>query len=81
MYGDLKFVIQDRPPVIEQAKAIWAAEYPQALSERVTLMPHDFFVENPVHGAEVYLLRYILYVWHLRVESATLTLRQARLGR
>ena len=61
-YPKLNFVVQDRPAVIEQAKGIWQKENPDALANRVTLMPHNFFDENPVKGAAAYLLRYIMCV-------------------
>ncbi len=62
LYPDLKFIVQDRAPVLNQAKEVlWPKENPSALAEgRVTFMEHDFFQPNPVHDAEVYWLRYIL---------------------
>ncbi|KAL8680153.1 MAG: hypothetical protein Q9186_003620 [Xanthomendoza sp. 1 TL-2023] len=64
LYPDLKFVVQDRGPVIKQAETVvWVKEAPQALAEtRVSFMEHDFFEANPVKGAEVYWLRYIMQV-------------------
>jgi hypothetical protein len=60
-YPDLRFIVQDRPRVIDEAEKIWSSDNPEALkSGRVKLMPHDFFEANPVKGAEVYCLRYIL---------------------
>lgn len=60
LYPDLHFIVQDRPALIEQAKMVWATEYPEALASRVSLTPHDFFQVNPVKGADAYLLRYIM---------------------
>ena len=60
IYPDLKFVVQDTGPTIAQAKKIWEAEHMEYLQSRVTLMVHDFFQENPVRGADVYVLRCIL---------------------
>ncbi|KAL8723916.1 MAG: hypothetical protein Q9166_008221, partial [cf. Caloplaca sp. 2 TL-2023] len=52
LYLDLKFVVQDRGPVVQQAETIfWAKEAPKALA--------DFFAANPVKGAKIYWLRYI----------------------
>ena len=63
MYPDLKFIVQDRGPVIEKAKGVWAEGAPEAIaSGRVTLMPHDIFQPNPVKEADIYFLRCILYV-------------------
>lgn len=59
-YPELSYVVQDRPPVIAQGKEVWTKTLPDVLESRVTLMPHDFFEVNPVQGAAVYFLRYIL---------------------
>ncbi|KAK9772277.1 putative O-methyltransferase domain-containing protein [Seiridium cardinale] len=59
-YPDLRLVIQDRTPVIQQAISTWEAKFPKALSEgKLELMPHDFFKPNPILHAAVYWLRYI----------------------
>ncbi|KAL4915849.1 S-adenosyl-L-methionine-dependent methyltransferase [Aspergillus aurantiobrunneus] len=65
LYPDLTFVVQDRAPALKQAEAIvWPKESPKALAEgRVSFMPHDFFNENPVKGAEVYWLRNVMHDW------------------
>ncbi|KAI0923350.1 hypothetical protein AcW1_006336 [Taiwanofungus camphoratus] len=63
-YSNLAFVVQDRAHTIKEAKAIWRREQPGALETgRVQLMPHNFFEENPVKHADVYLLRYVLHNW------------------
>ena len=64
LYPELKFVVQDRGPVVHEAeKMVWVKEAPQALAEgRVSFVEHDFFEPNPVKGAEVYWLRYIMQV-------------------
>lgn len=61
-YKNLKFVVQDREPVLIQAQTnVWPKAIPGALdSGRVSFMPHDFFQVNPVKGADVYWIRYIL---------------------
>lgn len=64
LYPSLSFVLQDRAPVLKIAETeVWPRESPEALRDgRITFMEHDFFMENPVKGAEVYWLRSILYV-------------------
>lgn len=60
-FPDLHYVVQDLPPVVEQARAVWQTERAGTIeSGHVQLMAHDFFKEQPVVGAEVYLLRWIL---------------------
>ncbi|THH23128.1 hypothetical protein EUX98_g8050 [Antrodiella citrinella] len=55
IHPQLKFIIQDRPPVIKQAESFWKRSMPDALkTQRTRLMVHDFFNEQPVKGAEVY---------------------------
>ncbi|KAL8955079.1 MAG: hypothetical protein Q9193_006920 [Seirophora villosa] len=65
LYPKLNFVIQDRGPVLQRAaQNTWPKEASAALTDgRVRFMEHDFFNPNPVHGAEVYWLRYILHDW------------------
>ncbi|KAJ5892735.1 hypothetical protein N7504_009426 [Penicillium tannophilum] len=65
IYPDLSFIVQDRAPVLAQAqREIWPLENPQALNTgRVKFLEHDFFNLNPVTGADVYWLRYILHDW------------------
>ncbi|KAF3000452.1 hypothetical protein E8E14_007079 [Neopestalotiopsis sp. 37M] len=64
IHPSLQLVVQDREPVIKQAEPVWESEYPDALaSGQVKLSAHDFFLPNPVQGADVYWLRYILHDW------------------
>jgi len=58
-FPNLKFVVQDRPEVIDGADT----KIPEGLKERVTFMEHDMFTEQPVKGADVYLFRYVLHDW------------------
>ncbi|PYH83237.1 S-adenosyl-L-methionine-dependent methyltransferase [Aspergillus uvarum CBS 121591] len=39
------------------------ARVPADVAARVTGMAHDFLTPQPVHGADVYLLRWILHDW------------------
>ncbi len=57
-FPNLKCIIQDLPEVIADVDL-------SALDglHNVSFMAHDFFVEQPVKGAEVYLLRWILHDW------------------
>lgn len=61
-YPRLNFVLQDRGPVLKQAEGeVWPKENPTALENgRIRFMEHDFFKKNPIEGADVYWLRYIL---------------------
>lgn len=72
-FPNLHFVIQDRPHVVALAEELWKREMPQAVeAHRVEFMAHDFFKEQPIHGAEVYLMRYIMYVVVFCVLSSTM---------
>ena len=53
----LKFVVQDSEAVIGQS------DVPAAVKDRVSFMPHDFFQEQPVKGAEIYFFRNIFHNW------------------
>ncbi|KAI9672395.1 MAG: hypothetical protein M1817_003417 [Caeruleum heppii] len=65
IYPDLEFIVQDRAATLIHAEQkVWPAENPEALAEkRVAFMPHDFFKPNPVEGADVYWMRYIMHDW------------------
>jgi len=65
LFSDLRFVLQDRGPVLRQAELeIWPKENSAALKEgRISFVHHDFFDTNPTKGADVYWLRYVLHDW------------------
>ncbi|CAG8898682.1 unnamed protein product [Penicillium egyptiacum] len=52
-------IVQDRPEVISQAEQA----LPVNLQDRIRFQTHDFFQNQPVHGADVYLLRHVLHDW------------------
>lgn len=52
-------IVQDLPGIVAQGeKAI-----PQEVQGRITFQAHDFFKDQPVHGADIYLLRHNLHDW------------------
>ena len=55
----VKCIVEDAPEVILQAQESLSAD----LRERINFKVHDFFQEQPVKGADVYLLRLILHDW------------------
>lgn len=56
-FSSIECIIQDLPEVVA------GASVPSHLSGRVRFMPHDFFAEQPVKGADVYYYRWILHNW------------------
>ncbi|CAG8948659.1 hypothetical protein HYFRA_00001779 [Hymenoscyphus fraxineus] len=58
-FPNMKFVVQDLAEVLN------GATVPEDLKGggRLSFMAHDFFHEQPVKGADVYLLRWILHDW------------------
>lgn len=56
---NVHFVVQDLPPTAEQGRR----ELSEKLKSRVTFAAHDFFDEQPVKGAELYLMKNILHNW------------------
>ncbi|GJE93999.1 hypothetical protein PsYK624_101670 [Phanerochaete sordida] len=53
-FPHLRFVIQDRPPVVEMGAAAWRSRYPELLdSGRATFAAHDFFKPQPPLPPEV----------------------------
>ncbi len=58
-FPSLRIIVQDQPDVVQKGRAI----LPKELQDRVAFMEHDFFSEQPVKSADVYLLRWILHDW------------------
>jgi hypothetical protein len=48
-YPDFHFIVQELPQVVANSK--------EEVGLDVKFMVHDFFEEQPVHGANVYLFR------------------------
>ncbi|KAJ6461096.1 O-methyltransferase [Mycena sanguinolenta] len=62
--GGLRFVIQDRPVVVEMGEKAWRAKCPELLdSGTVRFQVHDFFTPQPVTDAAVFILRVVLHDW------------------
>ncbi|KAF9465796.1 S-adenosyl-L-methionine-dependent methyltransferase [Collybia nuda] len=63
-HPSLSFVIQDREPVIAQAKEHWNNSKPDIVgSGRVSFQVHDFFKEQPQKNTAVFLVRTICHDW------------------
>ncbi|GAA5925603.1 uncharacterized protein JCM15063_005070 [Sporobolomyces koalae] len=59
-----RVVVQDLEDVIKEARSYWRSSAPRELeSGRVTLMAYDFFTEQPVKRAHVYVLRAVVHDW------------------
>jgi O-methyltransferase domain len=58
-FPSLKFVVQD----FAKLEGPFNAAVPEHLKTRVTFQAHDFFTPQPVKGAAVYVLRFILHDW------------------
>lgn len=52
-------IVQDYPDIVSQGQS----SIPEKYKSRITYKAHDFFQEQPVQGADVYLLRMILHDW------------------
>lgn len=50
-----KMVLQDRPAVIEKAT--------NAREAGIECQPYDFFTEQPIRGAKVYFIQFVLLNW------------------
>lgn len=58
-YPAIKIVVQDLPHVIENAQQ----NATTALADRITFQAHDFFSDQPVYGADIYIFRMIFHDW------------------
>ncbi|EPE28206.1 S-adenosyl-L-methionine-dependent methyltransferase [Glarea lozoyensis ATCC 20868] len=56
-FKNLNVIVQDMERVVENATV------PEDLQGRMRFMAHDIFTPQPVQGAEVYYLRWILHNW------------------
>jgi len=58
-FPKLKVIVQDMESVIKGAES----EVPPEIAPRVQFMAHDFFTEQPIRGADVYYMRWIMHNW------------------
>ncbi|KAK6345279.1 hypothetical protein TWF718_007203 [Orbilia javanica] len=62
-HPSLKFIVEDIAALsLERGKENLAQNHPE-LVERFEFRHHDFFTEQPVKGAEAYLVRFVLHDW------------------
>lgn len=54
-----KFIVQDLPDIVDAGQSA----IPEGLKGRVSFQAHDFFTDQTVHGADVYLLSSVLHDW------------------
>lgn len=57
----LHFVVQDRPEIVSQGEKQLEEVSDEQIRNRIKFQAHDFFTDQPVHGAAVYLMRFILH--------------------
>lgn len=62
-FPHLILVVQDLPANVDSGRKVAAESLPANVSSRLTFQAHDFTQPQPVHGADVYLLRMILHDW------------------
>ncbi|KAH8695143.1 sterigmatocystin 8-O-methyltransferase [Talaromyces proteolyticus] len=63
-YPDLDFVVQDLPEVVANGpEALQSQGLAESVTNRIRFQEHSFFEPEPLHGADVYLLRMILHDW------------------
>ena len=67
-FPSLRCIVQDKDEVIHKGQE----SLPPTLSDRVTFMGHDFFTEQPIKDADVYILRFILHDWSDKYASRIL---------
>lgn len=56
-FPNLRCVVQDLPEVVASATV------PEGLEDRLSFQAHDFFTEQPVKDADVYLFKWIFHDW------------------
>ena len=58
-FPSLHITVQDRPEVVREGPS----KLPEGSQDRVVFMEYNFFSEQPVKSADVYLLRRVLHDW------------------
>ncbi|KAJ6586721.1 O-methyltransferase [Mycena sp. CBHHK59/15] len=60
----LRIVNQDLGPTIEQAKLYWKEQFPEHVEKQmVELQAHDFFQQQPVKNADIFMMRHVIHDW------------------
>ncbi|RDB16346.1 4-O-methyltransferase 1 [Hypsizygus marmoreus] len=63
-FPNLRFIVQDLEKVVPDAQKFWEAMSPKDLADgRVKMQIHDFFNPQPVKGAAVYFMRFVIHDW------------------
>ncbi|KAJ5153184.1 uncharacterized protein N7482_009662 [Penicillium canariense] len=65
-FPDLRFIVQDLETNADAGRESLAKAENEAqkdLADRITFQAHDFFQDQPIVGADVYLLRMIIHDW------------------
>lgn len=62
-FPQISCIVQDLPGTIVQALSNRDKDLDSALGSRVTFMAHDFFTDQPVKNADIYLFRCIFHNW------------------
>ncbi|KZV88451.1 O-methyltransferase [Exidia glandulosa HHB12029] len=63
-FPHLRFEVQDRKQACETGTKLWNAKYPDAIaSGKMHFRAHDFFAEEPVKDAAVFMLRNVVHNW------------------
>lgn len=57
-FPNLKFIVQDLPEITAKGEQ---QSLPASVQTRLSFQAHDFFTPQPVAGADVYFLRFILH--------------------
>jgi len=72
-FPQLKFVVQDRQPVVEAGVEVWKKELPDALSSgRVQFQAHDFLAPQPRTDASIFFVKNVLHDWSNQYSSKIL---------
>ena len=58
-FPEVKCIVQDLPDTISGLES----QLPDELKEQISGMAYDFLTPQPVHGADIYLFRWILHDW------------------
>lgn len=69
----MRFVVQDLQENVDRGREAAERSLPPEVAARVSFQPHDFMKQQPIRGADAYLLRMIMHDWPDEAAKAILS--------
>ncbi|EKM56172.1 uncharacterized protein PHACADRAFT_196226 [Phanerochaete carnosa HHB-10118-sp] len=74
VHKHLRYVVQDRHAVAKEGERLWKATMPGFVENGIVqLQGHDFFAEQPIKDAGVFIIRHVIHDWSDKYASKILS--------